>query len=143
MRLYKMSKKFSKTEIRRIKSLAKQGKSQFQIAKALHTRKQNVATFLKKAKIGKRATGAEKFWKDVAEHKIKAEATRKEAIQAVKMYPKWLKRRVKRLSEKERIFHERWANLEKEMRAAEFMEGRPEGMSDKLHEDYENYWETP
>ena len=136
-------KKFSNKEIGRIKSLTKKGKSQFQIAKALHTRKQNVATYLKKAKLGKRTTGATKFWKDVAEHKIKAEATRKEAIQAVKMYPKWLKRRVARLSEKEQIFHKEWAAFDREFRASEFAGGRPEGMTDKLMEDYEDYWETP
>lgn len=137
-------KQFSKTEARRIKLLVKKGKTQYQIARTLHTRKQNVATYLKKANIGKRTTGAARFWEDVKTTKKLGEYERKEAIRVTKMMPKWLKRRVAKLSEKERRFHEGWAKFDKEFRASEFARtGRPEGMTDKMYEDYEDYWETP
>jgi len=138
-------KTFKTVEKARIKALASAGKTQYQIAKTLHTRKQNIASYLAKAGLGKRVpeAGAKQFWKDVKAYKKIAEATRKEAIHAVKMYPKWLKRRVARLSEKERIFHERWEALTKSERASGWKKERPEGMSERLEEDYEDYWETP
>ena len=136
-------KKFSKAQGIRIRSLTKKGKTQEQIALALHTRKQNVATYLKKAKIGKRTTGAARFWKDVKTTKKLGEYDYKGAIHATKIMPKWLKKRVARLSEKERLFHARWAAFDREFRASEFAKGRPEGMTDKMMEDYEDYWETP
>jgi len=93
-------KKFTKTEIKAISKYVKQGKSQYKIAKALHTRKQNISSFLAKKKLGKRA--ANEFWKDVKTYKELEDITRKEAIKHVKYAPKWFKKRQKRLSAEEK-----------------------------------------
>lgn len=141
MAVYNM-KTFTKAETRRISSLSKAGKSQYHIARALHTRKQNISTFLRKGKITI-PSGAEKFWKDVKTYQKLSGDTHKEAIHRTKMMSKWKSKRVARRTEKERIFYERWEKLTAEERASGFSKGRPEGMSEKMHEDYEDYWETP
>ena len=139
-----MSKKFSKTEIGRIKSLTKAGKTQYQIARALHTRKQNVASFLKKASLGVRAppTGAAAFWKDVKKVKKLLGYERKEAIKVTKVAPKWLEKRVAKLSAPERKMHKEWARLTTEYRRAAFKKGGIP-LSKRLMEDYEEYFTTP
>ena len=121
------------------------GKTQYQIARALHTRKENVSRYLKEASLGVRAPKTALFWSDVKAIKEMGEGTRKEAIHTAKFLPKWLKKRTAKLSEADRVFHEEWAKLERDMRAAKWSEARgyPEGMSKKLREDYEDYWETP
>ena len=138
-------KNFTLKEISHIKAMVRIGKTQYQIARALHTQKQNVATYLKAVSLGVRAPKTADFWSDVKAIKQMGEGTRKEAIHTVKFFPKWLKKRTAKLSEADRIFFEEWSKLDRDMRAAKWSEGRgyPEGMSEKLREDYEDYWETP
>lgn len=135
---------FSKAEIRRIKSLTKAGKTQYQIARALHTRKQNVATYLRTASLGVRAppTGAVAFWKDVKKVKELLGYEREEAIKVTKVAPKWLKKRVARLSVAEQKMHKEWARLTTEYRRAAFKKGGIP-LSKRLLEDYEEYFTTP
>ena len=81
-----------------ITSLTRKGYSQYKIAKTLHIRKQKVATYQKKHKIGKRAVGgAKEFWKDVKAMKGTLEISREKAIKKVKYGAKWFKRRQARL----------------------------------------------
>ena len=134
-------KTFTKQEIGRIKGMILLDKTQYQIAKALHTRKQNVSTYLKSVSLGVRSA----FQKDVTAVREITEDTYKHAVQSVKFSKKWLDKRTAKLSEADRVFQEEWAKLSRERRAAKWSEGRgyPEGMSEKLREDYEDYWETP
>ena len=134
-------KTFTKQEIGRIKGMILLDKTQYQIAKALHTRKQNVSRYLIGASLGVRSA----FQKDVAAIREIGELSYKDALHTTKFTTKWLKKRTVKLSKADRVFQEEWAKLSRDMRAAKWSEGRgyPEGMSEKLREDYEDYWETP
>ena len=131
-------KTFSKTEIGRIKSLAKGGKTQYQIAKALHTRKQNVASFLAKRELGARSA----FGEDVRKLRELGGDTYEDAVQKTKMLSKWLGKRVGKLTSAEQKMHQFWSGKTKEFRRSKFKTGAYD-LSDKLMEDYESYFETP
>lgn len=139
-----MVKKFSSAEKANIKALAGVGKTQYQIARALHTRKQNIASFLKSASLGVRAptTGAVAFWKDVKRIKEEFGYDREEAIKVMKHTPKWLNKRVAKLSEAEQKMHKEWAKYTTEYRRAMFKKGGIP-LSTRLIEDYEEYFTTP
>lgn len=139
-----MAKQFTKTEIGRIKSLAGAGKTQYQIAKALHTRKQNVASYLKRASLGVRAptTGAVAFWKDVKKVKELLGYEREEAIKVTKVAPKWLEKRIAKLSEADQKMQKFWGEKSKEYRREMFKKGAIP-LSGRLREDYEEYFTTP
>jgi len=64
--------------------------------------------------------------------------TRSEAIKVVKMFPKWRKKRINRLPERERKMVLFWEDLSRRQRRAKFKTGETED----LPEDYENYLTT-
>lgn len=110
-------KQFSKVDKERIGKLVKEGKSQYNIAITLHVRKQRIATYLKRAKIGKRAAeGARVFWKDVKKMKEITGMSRKRAIKEVKFGDKWYRRKVERLGARAKARYEmkkKWYDISK------------------------------
>ena len=129
-----------------VRSLTKKGWSQKKIALKLRLRKTKVVAEQRRLKIGKRTKGgAVEFWRDVKSYKKLSGDTRKESIQRVKHFPKWKKKRVAKLTAAEQQFVAFWEEKDREYRASEWYKsrGHPEGMSKRLEESYEDYWETP
>ena len=124
-----------------IRKLSKQGLTQQKIGLKLKIRKQTVSTFLQQEKIGKRAPlrGAAEFWQDVKAYKKRFEVGHKEGTKIVRQTSKWRKRRIARLSPKNREFYEFWEMMGREERRAHF---RDEEAEKPNIEDYEEYFAT-
>ena len=83
-----------------IRSLTKKGWSQKKIAKQLRIRTSKVVAAQRKLKIGKRV--ASKFWEHVKVYQEMEEVSRKKAVKAVKKKPYWARKRLARMSKKQR-----------------------------------------
>ena len=94
-----------------------------------------------KTRVGKRSAFAE----DVRGYmKASGETDYSIARKKTLMYPKWLDKRVGRLSIEEQKMYKEWCKLDREFRHSEFSKarGKPKGLSEKLLRDYEDYFET-
>jgi DNA-binding transcriptional MerR regulator len=120
-----------------IRSLTAKGYSQKKIAKILHIRKTKVVVAQRALKVGKRST----FGKDVAKMRKDWGYDYRESVKKTSMTPKWLSKRVARLTEEEQAMHKFWKDKTREFRRQQFKAGTF-NLSEKLLLDYELYFST-
>jgi len=104
-------KELTKKQQAQVKKYTKQGLSQKQIALKLKVAKQRVATYQKKAKIGKRVAG--EFWKDVKAYQQMTEETWENAKEVIYHSAKWSKKRAARAGKKWKSYKQRQEDMRK------------------------------
>jgi len=136
----------TKAQQKKIHKLAKEGKTQGQIAKAIHKQKLPVSKYMQAQGLGTRkVSGSTLFWRDVKSTKELLQIPHKEATEIIFKSSKWKEKRFNRLSELNRMAAEKWADLDRKARAIRMREFKRGDFRDNVGvspEDYENYFET-